>query len=82
MYSSAGYQTCAGYPAIFEYEWTDAASFAEWGVDYLKYDYCYYPTNVSVRHYGVSEWRLRLRIPTRYRVLRLLMGESIIPVSG
>ena len=46
MYSSAGYQTCAGYPASFEYEWTDAASFAEWGVDYLKYDYCYHPTNV------------------------------------
>lgn len=46
MYSCAGYQTCAGYPASFEYEWIDAASFAEWGVDYLKYDYCYHPTNV------------------------------------
>jgi len=46
MYSCAGYQTCAGYPASFEYEWLDAESFARWGVDYLKYDYCYHPTNV------------------------------------
>ena len=43
MYSCAGYMTCAGYPSSFEHEFTDAATFAEWGVDYLKYDYCYRP---------------------------------------
>ncbi len=41
MYSCAGTHTCAGYPGSFEHEYIDAQTFAEWGVDYLKYDYCY-----------------------------------------
>ena len=43
MYSCAGTHTCAGYPGSFEHEFDDAETFAEWGVDYLKYDYCYKP---------------------------------------
>ena len=43
IYSCCGNYTCAGYPASFEYEFIDAETFAEWGVDYLKYDYCYKP---------------------------------------
>lgn len=43
IYSCAGTHTCAGYPGSFEHEFVDAATFAEWGVDYLKYDYCYRP---------------------------------------
>ncbi len=42
MYSCAGTLTCGGYPGSFEHEFTDAATFAEWGVDFLKYDYCYH----------------------------------------
>ncbi len=45
MYSCAGYKTCAGYPASYDYEWIDAKTFAEWGVDFLKYDFCYHPSN-------------------------------------
>ncbi len=43
MYSCAGQLTCAGFPGSFDREFTDAATFAAWGVDYLKYDYCYCP---------------------------------------
>ena len=43
MYSCVGNMTCAGYPASFGYEFLDAQTFAEWGIDYLKYDYCYKP---------------------------------------
>ena len=42
MYSCAGNLTCAGYPGSFEHEFTDAETFASWGVDFLKYDYCYH----------------------------------------
>lgn len=42
MYSCAGNLTCAGYPGSFEHEFLDAQTFAEWGVDFLKYDYCYH----------------------------------------
>ncbi len=40
IYSSAGSVTCQGYPASLGYERVDAQTFAEWGVDYLKYDNC------------------------------------------
>lgn len=45
IYSCAGTHTCAGHPGSFEHEFVDAATFAEWGIDYLKYDYCYRPEN-------------------------------------
>ncbi|KAI4183094.1 MAG: hypothetical protein L6R41_005590 [Letrouitia leprolyta] len=41
MYSSAGMYTCAQYPASLDHEEQDAQTFADWGVDYLKYDNCY-----------------------------------------
>ena len=43
MYSCAGTMTCAGYPGSLDHEFIDAKCFAEWGVDYLKYDYCFHP---------------------------------------
>ncbi len=46
MYSCAGPITCAAYPGSYEYEFIDAQTFAEWGVDYLKYDYCFHPDTV------------------------------------
>ena len=47
MYSCCGTLTCAGYPGSFEHEFQDAAQFAAWGVDYLKYDNCHRPATVS-----------------------------------
>jgi alpha-galactosidase len=41
LYSDAGHQTCAGRPGSHGYEDNDAQSYAEWGVDYLKYDNCF-----------------------------------------
>lgn len=46
MYSCAGMHTCAGFPGSYDHEFVDAKTFAEWDVDFLKYDYCYHPTTV------------------------------------
>ena len=43
IYSCDGPLTCCLYPGSFDYEFTDAATFAEWGVDLLKYDNCFKP---------------------------------------
>ncbi|MGA2115585.1 MAG: glycoside hydrolase family 27 protein [Bryobacteraceae bacterium] len=40
IYSGPGPKTCANYEASFQHEEQDAASYAAWGVDYLKYDWC------------------------------------------
>ncbi|MFF5292745.1 NEW3 domain-containing protein [Paractinoplanes globisporus] len=41
IYGDAGTNTCAGYPGSLGHEALDARTFADWGVDYLKYDNCY-----------------------------------------
>jgi alpha-galactosidase len=40
IYSSPGPRTCAEYPGSYEHEEQDAKTFAAWGIDYLKYDWC------------------------------------------
>jgi len=40
IYSSNGKTTCAGYPGSFNHEELDAKTYANWGIDYLKYDAC------------------------------------------
>jgi alpha-galactosidase len=42
IYSSPGPLTCGGYTASYQHEEQDARSFASWGIDYLKYDWCSY----------------------------------------
>ena len=49
MYSCAGVMTCAGYPSSYDHEFTDAKTFASWGVDYLKYDFCNFPETGDCR---------------------------------
>jgi alpha-L-fucosidase len=52
IYGDAGWKTCAGYPGSRGHEYQDALKFAEWGVDYLKYDWCNtltpHPTDVKI----------------------------------
>ncbi|GAA5029987.1 hypothetical protein GCM10011506_18690 [Marivirga lumbricoides] len=40
IYSDAGWQTCGGKPGSRGREFQDAQTYAKWGVDYLKYDWC------------------------------------------
>ena len=60
MYSCAGVLTCAGYPSSYDHEFEDAKQFAEWGVDYLKYDYCNFPENADcVNRYHMMSMPLK-----------------------
>jgi alpha-galactosidase len=43
IYSDAAELTCGGYPGSYGYEEQDAALWASWGIDFLKYDYCNVP---------------------------------------
>lgn len=43
IYSTAGNMTCGGYPASLGHETVDAFTFADWGIDFLKYDNCNVP---------------------------------------
>lgn len=42
IYSSPGPKTCAGFEGSWQHEAQDAQTFADWGIDFLKYDWCSY----------------------------------------
>jgi len=46
IYSGPGTKTCAGFPASLGHEEQDAETYAEWGIDYLKYDLCSFRDDV------------------------------------
>lgn len=43
IYSGPGTATCQGLAASWQHEEQDARTWAKWGIDYLKYDWCTYP---------------------------------------
>ena len=47
IYTSPGPNTCCGMTGSWQHEEQDAARFAEWGFDFLKYDWCSYGTIAS-----------------------------------
>ncbi|HEV2425218.1 MAG TPA: glycoside hydrolase family 27 protein [Terriglobia bacterium] len=40
IYSGPGTRTCAGFEGSYGHEAQDARTYAAWGIDYLKYDWC------------------------------------------
>jgi len=51
LYSDAGTKTCQGRPGSRGYEYQDARTYAAWGVDYLKYDWCAHGTQNAEASY-------------------------------
>jgi alpha-galactosidase len=59
LYSDAGRTTCAGRPGSQGHEYQDARTYAEWGVDYLKYDWCATGTRNAEEAYALMADALR-----------------------
>jgi alpha-galactosidase len=51
IHNCAGTKTCAGYPGGRGHEFQDALTYASWGVDFLKYDWCEHGTADSRETY-------------------------------
>ena len=47
IYSGPGAKTCGGYAGSLGHEEQDAKMYAEWGVDFLKYDLCSFQQNMN-----------------------------------
>lgn len=58
IYTSPGPTTCAGFEGAFGHEALDAKTFADWGFDLLKYDWCSYKAEVP----GVEGFKKPYRI--------------------
>jgi len=66
-YISPGPWTCAGYEGSWQHEQLDARRFAEWGFDYLKYDWCGYGS--IVRNPTLEQMQ------EPYRFMRMCLGR-------
>ena len=67
IYSSPGPKTCAGFEASWKHEQQDANTYAKWGVDYLKYDWCSYG--------GIAPNPDRKAMIEPYRVMRAALDN-------
>jgi alpha-galactosidase len=80
IYSSPGPTTCGGYTASYQHEEQDARTWASWGVDYIKYDWCSYnqvvnqvlPADSSPRFNGFTMAQLK----KPYQVLRQALDKQ------
>ncbi len=59
IYSDAGTMTCGKRPGSRGHEYQDAKQYAAWGVDYLKYDWCYSGTQDGPSSYRTMADALR-----------------------
>ncbi|MES2443116.1 MAG: glycoside hydrolase family 27 protein [Pseudomonadota bacterium] len=59
IYSDAGTKTCGGHPGSQGHEYQDAITYARWGVDYLKYDWCWTGSRNAEEAYALMADALR-----------------------
>jgi alpha-galactosidase len=71
LYSSPGQYDCAGYIGSYAHESQDARIFAQWGIDYLKYDWCsagsiYRPSEIRAVYQKMAEALTQTKRPIVY----------------
>jgi len=82
IYSSPGPQVCGGYQGSYGHEEEDAQTFAGWGYDYLKYDWCsafsiYQPTRADLEgaYQKMGEALAKTRRPIVYSACEYGLGD-------
>jgi alpha-galactosidase len=77
LYSSPGPLTCGRCIGSYEHEDQDAQQYADWGFDYLKYDWCSY--SEVVREHMPNESRNNYTLPTLqkpYQIMREALDKA------
>ena len=73
VYSSPGPKTCAGFEGSYGHEKQDAATYAKWGVDFFKGDWCSYK--------NIAKDRSLPEMQKPYRVMRVALdgcGRDVV----
>ncbi|MES2109569.1 MAG: putative Ig domain-containing protein [Bacteroidota bacterium] len=68
IYSSPGPRTCGGYLGSWQHEEQDAKSYGDWGIDYLKYDWCSY-SEVTAKNPNLDDMK------KPYQVMRAALNK-------
>lgn len=91
IYTSNGTLTCEDLPSSLYHERTDADTFAEWGVEYFKYDFCHneeIPTiapeieKILISKKGESEFLTLLAEDAELRGNAVILEDEKLSLSG
>ncbi len=77
IYSSPGPYTCAHYAGSYRHERQDAATYAQWGIDYLKYDMCSYGNRMDKKYGKPSAANAAARREADEAVYRKMHGALL-----
>jgi alpha-galactosidase len=80
IYSSPGPKTCGGYEGSYGHEEQDAKTYAAWGIDYLKYDWCsaarvYADSSVQAAYQKMGRVLAQCGRPIAYSLCEYGMGD-------
>ena len=81
IYSGPGTKTCGGFAASLGHEEQDAKMYADWGIDYLKYDLCSFIPDVMEKqepHDKAAQMRLMIAAYTKMGKALKATGRPIV----
>lgn len=78
IYSSPGPKTCAGYEGSYGHEEQDAQTYADWGIDYLKYDLCSFGEKMKAAGSPEAAHKLMLEAYTKMHRAILKTGRPMV----
>jgi hypothetical protein len=84
IYSDAAQLTCGGWTASYGFEEQDARTFASWGIDYLKYDYCNAPEDSATarkRYHAMAQALSNDLRKLSAEDKRILLNKEIIAID-
>jgi alpha-galactosidase len=75
IYEDVGTATCAGYPGSYGHDQQDAGTFASWGIDFVKVDWC----NVPFGNFpGMTEQQVAEQLYTQYSQALRATGRPML----
>jgi alpha-galactosidase len=75
IYEDAGTKTCAGYPGSYGHYQQDAQTFASWGIDFVKLDWC----NIPLGDFpGLTEQQIAEQVYTEFGQALKATGRPIL----
>jgi Alpha-galactosidase len=76
IYSDAAAPACGGVTGSYNFEEQDAGTFASWGIDYLKYDYCNAPEHMTTAFTRYKKWAMPCAKPAVQLFIRSANGDN------
>ena len=78
IYSSPGAKTCAKYEGSYGHEEQDAQTYANWGIDYLKYDLCSFRENMKQAESPEAAHKMMVDAYTKMNLALQKTGRPIV----